>query len=68
MSRWAMTLPIVARRSPAMTTPLLCVTATIVVPCGASTVPDGSVSRDGSRSGAAALRNSVNELLPVAVK
>jgi hypothetical protein len=31
-------------------------------------VPAGSVSRDGRRSGAAAPRNSVNELLPVAVK
>ena len=35
MSRWAMMLPIVARRSPAMTTPPGNVAATIVVPCGA---------------------------------
>jgi hypothetical protein len=60
-------LPMVARRSPAMTTPLAWVTATIVVPCGASTVPGGRVSRDGRRSGAAAPRNSVKLLLPGAV-
>src|SRR3954452_18974826 len=36
MSRWAMTLPMVARRSPAMTTPCVCTTATMVVPWGAS--------------------------------
>ena len=35
MSRWAMMLPIVARRSPAITTPPAKVAATIVVPCGA---------------------------------
>ena len=35
MSRWAMMLPIVARRSPAITTPPGKVAATIVVPCGA---------------------------------
>ena len=34
MSRWAMTLPMVARRSPATTTPPGKVAATIVVPCG----------------------------------
>jgi len=62
-------LPIVARRSPAMTTPLVCVTATIVVPCGTSTLePAGKVSRDASRSGAARPRKSLNELLPAAVK
>ena len=32
MSRWAMTLPMVARRSPAITTPPGKVAATIVVP------------------------------------
>ena len=36
MSRWAMMLPIVARRSPAITTPPSYVAATIVVACGAS--------------------------------
>ena len=35
MSRWAIMLPIVARRSPAITTPPGNVAATIVVPCGA---------------------------------
>ncbi|CAM5500932.1 hypothetical protein SHIRM173S_11546 [Streptomyces hirsutus] len=39
MSRWAMTLPMVARRSPASTTPPGKLTATIVVPCGASITP-----------------------------
>ena len=68
MSRWAMMLPIVARRSPAMTTPEACVTATIVVPCGASTEPAGKVRLAGSRSGAATPRNSAKELLPAAVK
>src|SRR3712207_7435688 len=34
MSRWAMTLPAVARRSPAITTPSANVSATIVGPCG----------------------------------
>src|SRR4051794_22859447 len=65
MSRWAMTLPIVARRSPAMTTPEPCATATIVVPCGASTVmPCVAWARlPGSRSGAKAARKSENELL-----
>ena len=38
MSRWAMMLPIVARRSPAITTPPVNVAATIVVPCGTSSV------------------------------
>ena len=48
MSRWAMMLPIVARRSPAIRTPPVKVAATIVVPCGASTVPRG---RQPSTSG-----------------
>jgi len=52
-----------------MTTPLVCVTATIVVPWGTSTLdPGGNVSRDGSRSGAARPRKSLKELLPAAVK
>src|SRR3954471_19085724 len=65
MSRWAMTLPIVARRSPAITTPSVWVTATIVVPCGASRVMFCvACSRlPGSRSGAWAARKSVKELL-----
>ena len=54
MSRWAMMLPIVARRSPAITTPPGKVAATIVVPCGArsAALPAGSERRAGSRSGA----------------
>ncbi len=53
MSRCAITLPIVARRSPASTTPPGKVTATIVVPCGASITPcvGGSCRLPGSISG-----------------
>src|SRR5437763_4059523 len=72
MSRCAMTLPIVARRAPAMTTPVVCTTATIVVPCGASIVgfmPGGvSRRRPGSRSGRWEARKSAKELLPGAKK
>src|SRR3954451_3009228 len=65
MSRWAMTLPIVARRSPAITTPVVWVTATMVVPCGASrvTLARASARLPGKRSGARAPRKSANELL-----
>src|SRR3954447_113976 len=54
MSRWAMMLPIVARRSPAITTPPGNVAATIVVPCGArsAALPSGRKRRLGSSSGA----------------
>src|SRR6476620_3559914 len=69
MSRLAMRLPIVARRSPAITTPPSKVSATIVVPCGASSAPPGGRGRlEGSRWGAWTPTNSVNELDPVAVK
>src|SRR4051812_3633490 len=62
MSRWAITLPIVARRSPAISTPPLKVTATIVVPCGAWTwLPSGNFRPEGSNSGAWARRKSVND-------
>ena len=62
MSRLAMRLPIVARRSPAMTTPPAYVRVTIVVPCGASiAAPGGSVRPDGSSVGAWAERNSVKD-------
>src|SRR3954454_1178509 len=68
MSRCAMTLPIVARRSPAIRTPPLNVAATIVVPCGASTTPcAGSGRRPGSRPGAYAPRKSVNDELVTSV-
>src|SRR3954451_21819062 len=63
-----MTLPIVARRSPAMTTPWVCTTATMVVPCGASmalVMPAGrSRRRPGRRSGWWEARKSAKELLP----
>src|SRR5450759_3789491 len=63
MSRCAMTLPIVARRSPAITTPRGWVTATIVVPCGNSPTTESPAvpRRPGSRSGACAARKSVKE-------
>ena len=66
MSRWAMRLPIVARRSPAITTPSRYVAATIVVACGArpAAEPGGSGRRPGSSSGAALVRKSVNEEIP----
>src|SRR3954452_4152223 len=68
MSRWAMTLPMVARRSPAMTTPFVCTTATMVVPWGASmwlVMPAGrSRRRPGRRAGWCEARKSAEELLP----
>src|SRR3954451_6265995 len=66
MSRWAMMLPIVARRSPAITTPPGNVAATIVVPWGASSaaLPSGSGRRLGSSSGACSVRNSAKEEEP----
>ena len=53
MSRCAIMFPIVARRSPASTTPPGNDTATIVVPCGASMTPwtGGSCRLPGSISG-----------------
>ncbi len=55
MSRLAIRLPMVARRSPAITTPSAVAMATIVVPCGAISAdsPGGSGRRPGSSSGAA---------------
>ena len=66
MSRWAITLPMVARRSPAITTPPGKVAATIVVPCGARSPawPCGTLRRAGSRSGACVDRKSANEDVP----
>src|SRR6185436_1074361 len=66
MSRWAMMLPIVARRSPAITTPHSKVAATIVVPCGARSpaLPSGRERRLGSSSGAWSDRKSANEEVP----
>ena len=63
MSRWAMMLPIVARRSPAITTPPSKVAATIVVPCGARSPACwlGWERRDGSSSGAWAARKSAKD-------
>src|SRR3546814_18313438 len=66
MSRWAMMLPIVARRSPAITTPPGKVAATIVVPCGARSpaLPCGIARLDGRRSGACPVMNSLNDDVP----
>lgn len=63
MSRWAITLPMVARRSPASTTPPMNVTATIVVPCGASMAPcrGGRFRLPGSIPGDWSDRKSMNE-------
>lgn len=63
MSRCAIMLPIVARRSPARTTPPGKVAATIVVPCGASMAPFmGGVCRlPGSIPGAWSDRKSMKE-------
>src|SRR5262245_46601449 len=70
MSRLAIMFPMVARRSPAMTTPPSQAIATIVVAWGAMSAdsPGGSGRRPGSSSGAAALRNSVKDDVPTAVK
>src|SRR3954452_5314128 len=69
MSRWAMMLPMVARRSPAMITPPGKVAATIVVPCGArsAALPSGRGRRLGSSSGACAARKSAKEDEPDAM-
>src|SRR3569833_2470374 len=65
MSRWAMTLPAVARRSPPITTPPGNVTATIVEPRGkcslAGTAHVGSTRLPGSMFGECTDRNSVND-------
>ena len=59
ISRCAMRLPIVARRSPAITTPPSKVTATIVVPCGTSgTAPAGSARPAGQQRGGRAPRGT----------
>src|SRR6478609_8741371 len=65
MSRLAMRLPIVERRSPAMMTPPANSSATIVVPCGASRLaPGGNGRRAGSSSGATCPTNSLNDAEP----
>src|SRR5580765_8269265 len=70
MSRWAMMLPIVARRSPAITTPPGKVAATIVVPWGARSpaCPWGTARRDGSRSGDSTDRKSAKLEVPGVMK
>ena len=59
----------VARRSPAITTPSAAAIATIVVACGArsAAMPGGSGRRPGSSSGATRLRKSVKEDVPALV-
>ncbi|VEH31007.1 Uncharacterised protein [Cellulomonas fimi] len=68
ISRLAIIEPIVARRSPAMTTPPSNASATIVVPCGATTSAAGSGRFPGRSSGACAPRNSTNDDEPGVVK
>ena len=64
---WLALLLAPLRRSPAMTRPPLQVSATIVVPCGASTTPAAPVARPpGSRPGSTAATKSVKEELPAA--
>src|SRR5215469_3111124 len=70
MSRCEIMFPAVARRSPAMTTPPLNAAATIVVPCGTSldSSPGNVKPRaPGSSSGAAQVRNSLNDDVPAAM-
>src|SRR4051794_10418566 len=65
ISRLAIIEPIVARRSPPMTTPPSNSTATIVVPCGASgTVPGGTARPPGSRRGSCSWRKSAKDAEP----
>src|SRR5215212_7365082 len=62
MSRCAMTLPMVARRSPATTTPPGKVAATIVVPCGTrSPAPADAFRWLGSTLGATRAAKSEND-------
>ena len=61
MSRWAMRLPMVARRSPAITTPPGNVTATIVVPCGASVVSAGAAACAGREQLGGVARQELGE-------
>src|SRR5512133_235468 len=66
MSRCAMMLPIVARRSPATTTPPGKVAATIVVPCGLRSPIPGTAARDvGKTSGATRETKSVKDEDPI---
>src|SRR5690554_2232776 len=68
ISRCAIIAPIVARRSPAMTTPPSKATATIVVACGKlGTSPAGRSRCPGSRCGACPARNSTKDEVPGAV-
>src|SRR6185436_18390030 len=58
-------LPIVARLSPATTTPPGNAAATIVVPCGVRSPPATAVREDGNASGATRDRKSVKEEDPI---
>src|SRR6185312_560089 len=65
MSRWAIMLPAVERRSPAMITPPSNSMATIVVPCGRSPGTCAAVPlAPGSRSGADVVRKSAKDEVP----
>src|SRR5215211_3994630 len=61
MSRLAMVMPSVARRSPPMATPSANTTAATVVPCGTSGTVPAPCARVSSSSGAYARRASTND-------
>src|SRR5215470_15224394 len=61
MRRLAIIIPAVARRSPAMTTPVALRIATIVVPCGMSAVIGCCTLAPGSWCGATWRRRSAND-------
>src|SRR5215217_7462120 len=61
MSRWAMVMPSVARRSPPMATPSANRTAATVVPCGTSGTAPAPAARSSSSSGAYARSASTND-------
>ena len=66
MSRWAMVIPSVARRSPPMATPSAYVTAATVVPCGTSgTVPRRlQLNSSGAYARNASTNDGLNNLGP----
>ena len=70
MSRLAIRLPMVARRSPAITTPSAYVIATMVVACGGDVGAQRPAAAAGGRAAARArpaLRKSVKEDVPALV-
>src|SRR3954447_18315373 len=66
MSRWAIMFDIVARRSPAITTPPGNVAATMVVACGVRSprLPETAEREVGRTAGATAAASSTNDEVP----